>query len=87
MDNGITATDSGLTMTVTLDPYSWGDLMVKGLLEAARQIEEWKDPSEVEVWEGIMVAIPYFATPSQMKDLADYQADADWINIVAAKTA
>lgn len=87
MDNSIEINQFGATITVNIDPFTYGDLMVKGLIEAARQIEAWKDPTEVAIWEGIMTVLPYFCNPTQMKELADYQTDADWINIVANKAA
>lgn len=56
------------------------------LVEAARIIEELLDPNDVEVWEALMVVIPYFSTPSQIKELKSYQANRDWINIVYEET-
>ncbi len=87
MDNEFTADGFGVNINLTIPYDQFSDLVVSELIETARQIEFWKDPREVEVWEALMVVIPYFARPSQMKDLADYQADADWINIVANKAA
>lgn len=87
MDNEITVDGFGANINLTIPYDQFSDLVVSGLIEAARQIEYWKDPKDIDVWEALMVAIPYFARPSQMKDFADYQADADWINIVANKAA
>lgn len=73
-------------------PMHIGELMLDNitqqrLVQAAQAIEYLKDPSYVDIWEALMVVIPYFSTPDQMKELADYQADAEWVNIVAAKDA
>ena len=73
-------------------PMHIGDLMLDNitqqrLVQAAQAIEYLKDPNDVEVWEALMVVIPYFSLPEQIKELAHYQADAEWVNIVMAKHA
>jgi hypothetical protein len=55
------------------------------LVEAARIIEDIGDEDDVDVWEALMVVIPYFSTPDQIKELANYQTPQEWINIVAQK--
>lgn len=87
MDNEIIVDGFGANINLTIPYDQFADLVRAGLLEALNQIEHWKDPKDVDVWEAILVVLPYFSRPSQMKDLADYQADADWINIVANKAA
>ena len=87
MDTSVTVDQNGATFNITIPYNTFADVVLMGLLEAAKQIEHWKQPEDVDTWEAIMQLIPYFSTPDQMKELAHYQADADWINIVAAKAA
>ena len=53
------------------------------LVEAAQIIEQFKNPDDVDVWNALMIVIPHFSTPTQIKELANWNTDADWINIVA----
>ncbi len=77
-------TDDGYFL-LKVDIPDFDNLVQQRLVEAARIIEMDGDASDVDVWEALMVVIPYFSTPTQIKELADYQAPQEWINIVAQK--
>jgi hypothetical protein len=69
--------------TVKVDDVEVDNLVQQRLVEAAQIIERFKDPEDVAVWNALMIVIPYFSNPDQIRDLANWNTDADWINIVA----
>ena len=71
--------------TISVDVVQLDGIVQQRLVEAAKIIEDFKDPADVEVWNALMVVIPYFSTPTQVKELANWNTDPDWINIVATK--
>lgn len=77
-------TDDGQFL-LKVDIPDFDNLVQQRLVEAAKDLEYCLDPEYVDVWEALMVVIPYFSTPTQIKELADYQAPKEWINIVAQK--
>lgn len=79
-------TDDGQFL-LKVDIPDFDNLVQQRLVEAARIIEQDGDETDVDVWEALMVVIPYFSTPDQIKELASYQAPREWINIVMSKHA
>jgi hypothetical protein len=77
-------TDDGKFL-IKIDAFDLDNAVQQRLVDAARIIEQFRDPEDVDVWEALMVVIPYFSNPEQVKELADYQAPQEWINIVAQK--
>lgn len=75
-------TDDGQIL-LKVDIVDFDSLVQQRLLEAAKDLEFCLDEEYVDVWNALMVVIPYFSTPDQIKKLADYQAPQEWINIVA----
>ncbi len=69
--------------TVKVDDVEVDNIVQQRLVEAAQIIERFKDPEDVAVWNALMIVIPYFSNPDQTRDLANWNTDADWINIVA----
>jgi hypothetical protein len=74
--------DGDFTISGNLYELGIEDLLQPWLVESARTIEWLKDPEYVDVWEALMVVIPYFSDPDQIQELKEYQADQEWINIV-----
>ena len=70
--------------TISGNLYELGieDLLQPWLVESAQTLEWLKDPAYVDVWEALMVVIPYFSDPAQIQELKEYQVDQEWINIV-----
>ncbi len=70
--------------SITGNLYELGieDPLQPWLVESARTLEWLKDPDYVDIWEALMVVIPYFSTREQVEELKDYQVNQDWINIV-----
>jgi hypothetical protein len=77
-------TDDGQFL-LKVDIPDFDNLVQQRLVEAARIIEMDGYERDVDVWNALMVVIPYFSNPNQIKELADYQAPQEWINIVAQK--
>ncbi len=77
-------TDDGKFL-IKIDALDLDNAVQQRLVDAARIIEQFRDPEDVDVWEALMVVIPYFSNPEQVKELADYQAPREWINIVTQK--
>lgn len=75
------------TYTVRLEVIEFDNLVQQRLVEAAKLIETEGYEDSVDVWEALMVVIPYFSNPDQIKELANWNTDPDWINIVAAQKA
>ena len=71
------------TYTVKLEVIDFDNLVQQRLVEAAKLIEEEGYEDSVDVWEALMVVIPYFSNPDQIKELAKWNTDPKWINIVA----
>lgn len=69
--------------TIKVDILTLDGIVQQRLVEAAKIIEEYKDPEDVAVWNALMVVIPYFSNPDQIHELGNWNTDADWINIVA----
>jgi hypothetical protein len=69
--------------TVKVDDVEVDNIVQQRLVEAAQIIEQFKNPDDVDVWNALMIVIPHFSTPTQIKELANWNTDADWINIVA----
>ena len=69
--------------TVKVDDVEVDNIVQQRLVEAAQIIEQFKDPEDVDVWNALMIVIPYFSNPTELKELANWNTDADWINIVA----
>jgi hypothetical protein len=77
-------TDDG-QFVLKVDIPDFDNLVQQRLVEAARFIEMDRYERDVDVWNALMVVIPYFSNPNQIKELANYQAPQEWINIVAQK--
>lgn len=75
------------TYTINIDVVDLDNIVQQRLVEAARIIEFHLDPEDVEVWEALMVVIPYFSNPDQKQDLENWNAPAEWINVVMRKDA
>lgn len=75
-------TDDGYFL-LKVDIPDFDALVQQRLVDAARDLEYSLDPNYVDVWEALLVVIPYFSTSEQIKELAEYQAPQEWINIVA----
>ncbi len=74
--------------TISGNLYELGieDLLQPWLVESAQTLEWLKDPDYVDVWEALMIVIPYFSNPEQIENLKEYQVNQDWINIVHEAT-
>lgn len=86
MDNDFKLNDDN-TFNLRVNILDLDAIIQSRLVEAAKIIEDLRDSTAVDVWEALMVVIPYFSNAEQLKALADWQSDPEWINIVAGDNA